>query len=112
MRKLSLAVAALALLGACSTTPGAAPSLGTNAASLSAQISGLCPLVQQSAAIAGNTVKGGAANTVADISTYVTAACATQTAIAALAQNQGTVDWLNQLQGGLGALTAAAKAPS
>lgn len=68
-----------------------------------------CNIAGQASAIAQNTVKGGALNTVNNIGAYVSAACGTASAIAAIANEPTTLAWLNQLTGGLGALTSAAK---
>lgn len=101
MRKLILA-ASIVALAACSN-------VGSTVSTIADDVKIACGVASQAQAIAVNTVKGGAANTVSNIGAYVTGACGTAQAIAAVASNPGTVAWLNQLAGGLGALTQAAK---
>lgn len=104
MCKLILA-ASIVALAACSN-------IGSTLATISADVATACSVASQAAGIAKGTVKGGALNTVDNLSAYVSGACGTAEAIAAVASNAGTVAWLNQLAGGLGALTQAAKTPA
>jgi hypothetical protein len=108
MRKLLLCGAALALLAGCGSdslkTAQTVASLAVPA------VQAACADAMGAAQVAGTTVKGGAANTVSQISTYVVAGCATAQAIAALARDSSSIAWLAKNQGTLEGLTAAQSA--
>lgn len=108
-RILLAALTALALASCSATSTQTAATVATAVAS---SIAPACATASQTLGVAQGTVKGGALNTVNSIGTYVTAACATGEAMAAIATNPDTVAWLGQLNAGLGALVQAAKAPS
>ena len=97
------ALASLALLGACSTAQIA--STQAVLATVPADLAAACATASSAAAIAQATVKGGASNTVSNISSYVTAGCGTAQAIATLAADPSSTEWV-------GNLTTAVKAAS
>jgi len=90
-------------------TQAACTNVGTTVQTVAADVATACSVASQAAGIAKGTVKGGALATVDNLTAYVTGACGTAEAVAAVAQQPGTVAWLNQIAGGLGALTQAAK---
>jgi hypothetical protein len=107
MRKLilaSAAVAALTGLAACTTAQVQTTTAAVNTA---------CQEALASASLAQGSLKGGALNTANSIATYVTAGCAGEQAIAAIANDPSTLAWLGQLKGQLDALKATqAAAPN
>lgn len=102
-------IAALLLAGSLALS-ACGGTLGTTVSTVAADATTACSVVLQNGKIAQAIVKGGALDTVNSIvNDYAIPACATESAIAAIAGNPGTVAWLNQLAGGLGALAQAAK---
>lgn len=103
-----LVIAAVALavsLGVASCTPAQVQTAQTTVAAL--QIA--CTEAQAAGSLASGVVKGGAANTVATINSYVTPACATTDAIAKLAADPSSLAWIGQQTGALKTLAAVAK---
>jgi hypothetical protein len=96
---------AVLLLGACSSAQVA--STQTILAAIPADLAAACATAQKASGIASAVVKGGAANTVASISQYVTAGCSTGEAIATLAADPTSTAWLNGLTASLTAATPA-----
>jgi hypothetical protein len=108
MRKVILSVAMATALAACSSAQLSQAESDANAA-LNA-VTAACQGAQTAEATAKVQTNGGAANTVASISSYVDAACGTSAAIIAVAQNPSTTTWLNGLNADLVAATATAPA--
>jgi len=79
---------------------------------ISAGIQAACGDANNALAVGQAVAKGGALNTVNNLAPYVIGACATASAVAALAQNSGTLQWIGQLTGMLSATTATSPAPS
>lgn len=76
-------------------------------------VAAACSDALAAARLAQANVKGGAANTAASIAGYVTAGCTTAAAVAALAANSSSLQWLGEQQGALEALAASpAAAPA
>jgi hypothetical protein len=99
MKYIVTAVSFATLLVACST----------------AQVQGTASAVQTAcndALTAANTaeaqLKGGALNTAHAVAAYVTAACGTADAVAAVAQNPSSAEWLGTLTGELTTLSSSA----
>ena len=80
----------------------------TALAAVPADLAAACATAQKAAGIAQATVKGGAASTVASITQYVDAGCATGSAIATLAADPSSVQWLAGLATTLNAVTGTA----
>jgi len=95
----------LVMLASCSATQVA--STQTALAAIPADLAAACATAQKASGIASATVKGGAANTVANITQYVTAGCATGEAIATLAADPTSTAWLNGMTATLTAATPA-----
>lgn len=108
MRNLILSGVAVLALAACSTTQlqTAQTDISTGITAACADVMAAVPTAQ--AAVANGTVKGGAAATTSVIANYATPACGTATAVAALVQNSGTLEWLGTIEGQLAAATPAA----
>jgi hypothetical protein len=66
-----------------------------------------CQDAQASAAAAQSQLKGGALGTANSIAAYVVAACGTADAVAQVAQNPTTAEWLGTLTGQLTTLTSS-----
>lgn len=81
-------ISAAALLEACTSAQ-----LQTAQADISAGIQSACKDVQAVAAL----------NPASPVGAYATGACGTATAVAALVQNSGTIQWLGTLQAQLAA---------
>jgi outer membrane murein-binding lipoprotein Lpp len=108
MKRLSLAFAV-----ACTVL------LLTGCAALSNFITGAASAVQTACAgletlkaDAQANVKGGAANTVSNLASYVDSGCADAQKIAAIASDPATLQWLADMSGQLKALIAIAKGDS
>lgn len=86
------------LVGACSTA---------QVSSAASAVQTACKDATAAAGTAQSQLKGGALDTANSIATYVTASCGTADAIAAVAQNPTTAEWLGTLTGQLQTLTAA-----
>jgi len=93
-------LAAIIGLAAFRCTPA---QIQTATTEISAGITAACGDATQTLAVAQTQAKGGALNTVNNLAPYVIGACATAQAVAALAQNSGTLQWLGQLTGMLSA---------
>jgi hypothetical protein len=109
MRHVIFACAAARLLAACSSAQLSQAESDANAALNAVTLA--CQGAQTAEATAKAQTNGGAANTVAGISSYVDAACGTSASIIAVAQNPTTTTWLNGLNADLVAATATAPAP-
>lgn len=96
MRKL-IAVTVLAFQAACSSAQ-----VQTSAGAIQTA----CNDATAAASAAQSQLKGGALNTANSIAAYVSAACGTADAIAAVAQNPTTAEWLGTLTGQLTTLTS------
>lgn len=96
-------IAGMLALGACSTTQ-----IQTATAAVQALVADACKGAQTAQAQAALVVKGGAANTVANLGAYVAGACASASTIAAVAADPTTTAWLGDLQGQFKALTSIA----
>ena len=94
MNKLLAIAAAIALAG-CSTAQVAQTQAVL--AAVPAELAAACSAASSAAANARATVNGGAANTVSNVSSYVTAGCATGEAIAALAADPSSTEWVKGL---------------
>lgn len=103
MNKLIALVAAVALAG-CSTAQVASTQAVLTA--IPADLAAACATASSAAAIAQATVKGGAANTVSNVASYVTAGCATGQAIATLAADPSSTAWVEGLTAQLKAAPA------
>jgi hypothetical protein len=90
--KKHLAIAALLLLGACTTAQ-----LQTAQADISTGIQAACKDVSAAAAL----------NPASPVGSYATASCGTATAVASLVQNSGTIQWLGSLQAQIAAKPAS-----
>lgn len=102
MRKLNLlAAASLLAVAACT---------GTQVNTAVADVQAGCVAALTASNTAAGLTKGGAANTVASINTYLVAGCATADAVAKLAADPTSVAWLNQQAGALQAIAATATA--
>lgn len=88
-----------------SCTPAQVQTAQTTVAAL--QIA--CTEAQAAGSLASGVVKGGAANTVATINSYLAPACATTDAIAKLAADPSSLAWIGQQTGALKTLAAVAK---
>ena len=97
------AALAAAVLAACSSA---------QVQSSAAAVQTACTDAQAAAKTAQSQLAGGALNTANSVATYVTAACGTADAVAAVAANPTTAEWLGTLTGQLQALTAPAKSGS
>jgi len=98
-RPIVFSLAIILPLGACSTLQSF---LGnTNVAS---DVANACTDAETIYQAASSQLHGGALNTANSIGTYITSACSTAQAIAQVAQNSGTVQWLGQMIGQLQAL--------
>lgn len=100
-----LVIAAVALavsLGVASCTP-------SQVQASSAAIQDACAAAVAAGADASALVKGGAAQTVATINSYVTPACTTADAIAKLVADPSSLAWIGQQTGALKTLVAVAK---
>lgn len=95
------AVAPLALLPACSSQ---------QIAGAGSDVIAACSDATAAAATAQAQLKGGALNTANATASYVTAACGTADAIAAVISNPTTAQWLGQLTQGLNDLVTGTKA--
>jgi hypothetical protein len=99
----------LAMTTACalvvSCTAAQVATTQTVLAAVPAELAAACATAQKASGIASATVKGGAANTVANITAYVDAGCATGGAIAALAADPTSTEWVKGLAAGLAAAT-------
>jgi hypothetical protein len=102
-----IVIAALALAG-CSTAQ-VQQTRADLAASVTA-VQAACKDALAAAQLAGSTVRGGAATTVASISSYITAGCGTAQAVASLAANSSSIARLSKNQGALEGLTVAQRA--
>lgn len=96
MRKL-IAIFVVALLSACSSA---------QVQSTASAVQTACNDATAAASSAQVQLKGGARNTANTIASYVTAACGTADAVAAVAQNPTTAEWLGTLTGQLTALAS------
>lgn len=92
MRKILIAAAAALALAACTTAQ-----LQTAQNDISAGIQAACKDVNAVAAL----------NPASPVGSYATAACGSATAVAALVQNSGTIQWLGTLQAQIAAPTVA-----
>lgn len=99
------AIVMFAFVGLASCTPAQVQTAQTTVAAL--QIA--CTEAQAAGSLASGVVKGGAANTVISVRGYVDAACATTDAIAKLAQDPSSLQWLGTQQGMLQALAKPPK---
>ena len=100
---------ALALLSAYSTTQVQRAATDLNASVGAVQAA--CQDATAAAALAQATTKGGANQTAQSISQYVVAGCATAQAVAVLAANSSSVEWLQQQTAALNSLAATPAAP-
>lgn len=100
-----LASTALAVLVAC--TPTQLTTVSTDIAAATAAISAACATAQTAETNAKAVVKGGAQNTVANISSYVDGGCADATLVAKLANDPTSLEWVGTLTGALNTLAAA-----
>ncbi len=96
-KKLAIAALAALALAGCSSAQVTATATAVQQA---------CTDATQAEQTAQSLAKGGALSTVDSITSYVNAGCATATAIAALAENPTSVEWLGTLTGELDALAA------
>ena len=101
---------ALALLSACSQTQVQQAATDLNASVGAVQAA--CQDATAAAALAQATTKGGANQTAQSISQYVVAGCATAQAVAVLAANSSSVEWLQQQTAALNAVAATAATPA
>lgn len=99
------AVLALALaLGACSASQ--VQNAQTAVAASVTAVQAACKDALAAATLASATAKGGAANTVSQVSGYIVAGCGTAQAVAALAADSSSLQWLGKNQGALETLAA------
>jgi hypothetical protein len=81
-------------------------------AQLPAALQGACSTALAAANLASGTVRGGAANTVAQITAGVVVGCTTAEGIAKLAADPSSTEWLGIQTGTLNAVASAAKSTS
>ena len=98
----------IAFLGACTSAQLTTAENDANAALNAVTLA--CAGAEKAAAQASSVAKGGAAATVANVSSYVTSACSTSAGIIAVAQEPSTVAWLNGLNDSLTAAVATVPA--
>jgi hypothetical protein len=95
MKSIIIASLGFAMLAGCSTTRLAQTQ--AVAAAIPADLAGACAIVNKNEGIASGVLKGGAANTVANVAPYIDSVCATSQAMAAVAADPTTVAWVNGL---------------
>lgn len=76
-------------------------------AAVPAELAAACATASSAAAIAQATVKGGAVNTVNNVAGYITAGCATGEAVASLAADPSSTDWVKGLTAQINAVPAS-----
>ena len=99
----SIAVATALFCAACSADQVQLAAQGVEIA---------CAEAQAAQTDAAQRVKGGAAASVANVGAYINGACGSAGAIAKVAQDPSTVQWLNNMSTSLKAMPAQTAAPA
>jgi hypothetical protein len=108
--RLAAIVAACALVVGC--TAAQVATTQTVLGAVPAELAAACATAQKASGIAQATVKGGAASTVSNITAYIDAGCATGGAIAQLAADPTSTDWVKGLTAGLAVVASAGTPPA
>lgn len=105
-----ITAAYIALIG-CATSPTSTPVAPLTQAQVQtavADVQAACVAANQALMLAQAIAHGGALQTVNDVGKYITASCSTADAVAVLAANPTSVQWLNTLSSTISTATALA----